>query len=584
MPLAKLDIELEARLARLEEGLEQSVRINAKAAKDVEQRWAAAGSTLKSVLAPLAAAFSVAAIQNFVSQNAKAVDSLNDIADATGSTVENISALQDIATRTGTSIETVDTALIKLNQALNAAKPDSDQARALKQIGLSADELRKLDPAEALRRVAVALEGIADDGKGGKARVVMELLGKSTREVAPLLKDLAQQTQLVGSISAEQAAKAEKFAHAVGQFETNATRARQALLLELLPALTEVTKAFNEGGLLKALDAFGNRVFDWENSQTRKQIKTLQRDLADLQKQSEALGDVGSQKLGITAQLQAKSAQLDALVNQLIQNQSPPPREAVGNLEGLRGKLGAPGATAAERAKAAAEAAFLAKQFAEDQEEQAKIASEAWGAVAKERNKDLEATNEAERLRMKAWFEMIDREQEDAIKAGQPFLEQKLQEVSEFTKQAARNVQDALGGSLKKALKGDFDGILDLWKDTLFEMAAQAAAARLNEFLFGKDFGGGLIGPLIGGFLGSKAVGSESVPRDGLAFVHRGERILTAQQNARGGWGGGISLSITNQINGSNLSEAQLVRAMNTASDNAVARVFDMQQRGLASA
>ena len=60
----------------------------------------------------------------------------------------------------------------------------------LKAIGLNAQELRRIDPAEALQRVAVALNRYSDDGN--KARIVQELFGKSVREVAPFMKDPAE--------------------------------------------------------------------------------------------------------------------------------------------------------------------------------------------------------------------------------------------------------------------------------------------------------------------------------------------------------------------------------------------------------
>src|SRR5574343_170544 len=223
MPIATLSIDIEARLARLEEGMDRAARINQKAAQDIEQRWAAAGSALKAAVAPLLAAFSADVLRRFVVDNARAVDSLNDISDATGSTVENISALQDVAQRTGTDIATVETALTA--------------------IGLSAKQLKADDPAEALRKVAVALSAFADDGN--KARLVQELFGKSLKEVAPLLKDLSQQSSLHASITKQQADEAERFVHALGEFDNAATRARQALVGTLLPGITEFIKQIN---------------------------------------------------------------------------------------------------------------------------------------------------------------------------------------------------------------------------------------------------------------------------------------------------------------------------------------------------
>ena len=118
------------------------------------------------------------------------LDRLNDLKDATGASIENLSALEDVAARTGTSMDTVSTAVIKLNKALSDAKPGSEMSKAFDAIGLSAEKLKTLDPAEALLQTGVALSKFADDGD--KARLVQIILGKSLKEVAPLLKDLAK--------------------------------------------------------------------------------------------------------------------------------------------------------------------------------------------------------------------------------------------------------------------------------------------------------------------------------------------------------------------------------------------------------
>lgn len=163
------------------------------------------------------------------------LDAFNDIKDATGASVENISALEDVANRTGASLETVGTSLTKFNQLLNSAKPDSGAASTLKAIGLSAEELRRVDPAEALRQAAVALSKYADDGN--KARIVQALFGKSLKEVAPFLKDLAAQGQLNATVTTKQAEEAEKFNKQLFQLEKNTKDAARALTSDLLPAL-----------------------------------------------------------------------------------------------------------------------------------------------------------------------------------------------------------------------------------------------------------------------------------------------------------------------------------------------------------
>lgn len=182
------------------------------------------------------------------------LDALNDLRDATGATIENISALEDIAARTGTSFEAVGTSLVKFNAALQSAKPGSDVEAAFKALGLSVADLKAQDPAEALRKTAVALAQFADDGN--KARLVQELFGKSLREVAPFLNDLATQGALTAKVTREQAEAAEKFNQQLFALKKNSEDAGRALLKDFIPSLTQSLEIFTrlrESGLLSEI-------------------------------------------------------------------------------------------------------------------------------------------------------------------------------------------------------------------------------------------------------------------------------------------------------------------------------------------
>jgi hypothetical protein len=180
----------------------------------------------------------------FVRDLAVGVDQLNDLKDATGASIGNLSALEDVAARTGTSFQTVGSALVKFNAALAGAKPGTEAAEVFKRLGLSVAELKNLDPAEAFRQTAVALSRFADDGN--KARAVQELFGKSLREVAPLLNDVAKAGELVAKVTDEQANQAEKFNHQLDALSKNSLDAKRALLGDLLPGLNKVLAAFTQ--------------------------------------------------------------------------------------------------------------------------------------------------------------------------------------------------------------------------------------------------------------------------------------------------------------------------------------------------
>lgn len=207
--------------------------------------------SIDSVLAGLGVTLSAGAAFAWVKNVANGLDVLNDLKDATGASVENLSALEDVAIRTGTSFDTVGTSLTRFNGILKDAKPGTDADAALKALNLNIKELQSLDPAEALRQTAVALSGFADDGN--KARLVQELFGKSVREVAPFLKDLAEQTRLVGKVTTEEAQAAEAFNKQIFSLQKNVQDLSRYLAGDLVTSLNAAGAAFRTGGLWEAL-------------------------------------------------------------------------------------------------------------------------------------------------------------------------------------------------------------------------------------------------------------------------------------------------------------------------------------------
>jgi hypothetical protein len=573
--------------------------------------------------AQIGAALAPTVIAAFVVRVSRGVDALNDLKDATGASVENISALEDVAERTGTSFEAVGTSLVKFNQALSDAKPGSAASEVLKGLGLDAQRLKELDPAEALRQTAVALSRFADDGN--KARAVQELFGRSLREVAPFLADLAKQGKLVATVTKEQADEAERFTHNLDALAKNSKDAARALVGSLLPALNEYFLLINRiksgpgvftaiGEVLKGnvfstaqqgfdfykrsldeIDAKIKRVgTDSQSSAFARlnapkklaeldaerlkvsQLLDVYRDLVNASGGGAGRGtgvDVALPKLKVpekgakepkdqiseaqralagyvatldreldkTKQLSEEHQALNFLKGLGATGQIPQVRELVLQLAAQNDQL----RDQAEIQKLAADAQKQYNQALDDL-----IASTPTAQVEKlvEMEERLNAAFREGKVPLQLYTEALAKLDKDIEALNEP-IEETLTELSKFAEQAARNIQDALGDTLEQILGGHFENIGQLWVNLINKMIAQALAARLNEALFGTNLTGGLLGPAISAILPSFDVGSSYVPRDMVAMVHQGERIVPAEQNRN--WGGMPASNVTVYVDGS---------------------------------
>lgn len=596
MALASLSIDLNAKLANLQQGLDKAGRLAERQAGQIERAFSGLKTVGAGVGAALAASLSVAGITQFVRSTVDGIDKLNDFSDATGASIENLSALEDIAGRTGTSMDTVGDAVIKLNKTLaDAIRPGSEAANAIKAIGLNAAELRKLDPAEAFRQVSVALAGFANDGN--KARLVQELFGKSIREVAPLLNDVAEAGRFNATVTTEQAKAAEAFNKQLAEFQKNVTDAARALTGELLPALNRffgvlksdrglfgtIADQFGEDYLRARLqaatdsleeqlpaferakrllaeqpDSFRakNTVFEYE--QLRKGAEAYRKELDALlatrapgrRPANEGGGRVRSLEQSLPDIVADKKTTKPKEIEPFVVKLDDTTLAALKRLEDtdaqkiaalrlelqalieLRPEGGSEGSDEALR-RIVEELARLdpeARKAAEAKQRLDAILAQTPSGALADVLIDIELINSAfedGQISVETWADAV----RVAVGKLPQDIEKPLAEISEFAKQAAANIQDALGDSVLALFKGNAQEIEEVWKNTLQRMAAQAAAAQIGKYLFGDQYGttgqlGGALGQLfsfIGSYGGGRAMGGP---------VQKGRPYLVGERRA----------------------------------------------------
>jgi len=238
--VGRLDVELGLNSAQFTDGLTRAERQAQQFGANMRGYASTAAAGL--AVAGTAAIAAAAALKQMVDVQSSAIAKMADLAASTGVSVEKISALDSIARRTGSSFADVGAALAKINTALNSAKANSPASLALDAIGLSAAKLKQLSPDEALLSIGRALDKFADTGS--KARAGTMLLGDSYARLAPLMKDIVAQGDLVAKVTSDQAAMAKKYQDQLRELDASITDVARSLTLRLLPALLSVSAEF----------------------------------------------------------------------------------------------------------------------------------------------------------------------------------------------------------------------------------------------------------------------------------------------------------------------------------------------------
>lgn len=331
MTLSTLSVKLVGDIAQFQADMRRASDVVERTARDMQARFGAVTATLRGIGAGVTAAFAVGvALAAFVDRVNSGLLSIKDLSEATGASIENISALENVARNAGGSLDDVAGVLVKFNAALKEAGSNEQIAELFRQLGLDAAELRRQDPALALRETAVALARFADDGN--KARAVQELFGRSVREAGPLLRELAEQTQFAGTVTAEQVEQADRLNKEFAQLRRNVEDLSRVFAGQLVPALNRAFELLREGGLAALFSGGERGAAEREVRAYANAVELLGRQLEIWSAREKAGIDGAAQRVreirGQLEDMMRKSAQASERLKDLYQPPQPAQPEA----------------------------------------------------------------------------------------------------------------------------------------------------------------------------------------------------------------------------------------------------------------
>lgn len=142
-------------------------------------------STLTKMAGAVGIAFSAQAVLSFGKSVLDAGGNIKDFADQTGLSTKAIQQFGFAAEQGGADIETVSKAISNVSR--NLIDNTAASQRALKNIGLSVNELKALQPEEAFKQIVAAIEGIEDPTI--QSHAAMTLFGRAGKDLLPAIKD-----------------------------------------------------------------------------------------------------------------------------------------------------------------------------------------------------------------------------------------------------------------------------------------------------------------------------------------------------------------------------------------------------------
>lgn len=197
-------------------------------------------------------AVGVAAAAAYKNQAAE-IDALAKTADKLGIGVKQLQAMRFAAEQTGVSAGTMDTALQRMTRRVaEAAQGTGTASKALKELGLDAEALKKLAPDESFAEIAEAMDSVAS--QGDRVRLAMSIF--DTEGVALVntmnggrdaINGFKNEAELLGlTLSRVDAAKVEAANDSIGRINAMMDGATKSATAEFAPVVGAIAGSIKQ--------------------------------------------------------------------------------------------------------------------------------------------------------------------------------------------------------------------------------------------------------------------------------------------------------------------------------------------------
>lgn len=429
--------------------------------------------TFKTVLGTLGIGAIGATIGSAVKQAVDRADELGTLAQAFGTTAEEISRLEYVASQTNTTLQQITTGLTGLQKRMSEAAAGTGEARkAIADLGVNASYLMKLPLNQQLEVLADAFGKIKTPAD--QVRIASKLFGDEVgRRLLPILqrgstglREMARESDALGNtLSTQTVEKLQKADEATKRFEAATRGLKTEVAIGLTPALIGAADAARD--LLEVFNSGrGGRI-----EESIQQLDGWKGKLLEI--------------VGLGDQVAATRLKLQMQLNEL---------QSRGPQNSRRNAL-----------SPIVETAEVAETRVETLKESVRELYQFQAELMNRYPKPFEsATDEANAAAIEDYFKKVE---DGGIEMKTKFFAT-LDEMTVFAEQAGRSMQTALADFLFDPFKDGLDGMLKGFVDVIRRMIAEAAAARLLGGASG--FLGGLLGGIFGGLGGGGGGGGGS--------------------------------------------------------------------------